>query len=131
MTQLAFVSTNTLLRPPTRSVTAATGRNVAKVKCSQTGPELKTQTLDDEPNDACAGCGHSGGPVRGCDGNGRIIGGLGAVVKWWPIKAYRPCPEFLKANKRYKRAGQSLDEIAFGRKSEGDDKSIRERLGGN
>lgn len=130
MTQPAFVSINPLLRPQGRSVTA-TGRGVAAVKCSQSGPEMQTQTQDDEPNGACAGCGHSGGPVRGCDENGRIIGGLGAVVKWWPIKAYRPCPEFLKANKRYKRAGQSLDEIAFGRKSEGDDKSISERLGGN
>ena len=64
----------------------------------------------------CAGCGREGGPETGCNGEGRIIGGLGAVVKWWPIKAYRPCPEFLKANKKYRRAGQSLDEIAFGRK---------------
>lgn len=130
MTHPGFVSINPLLRPSTRSV-IATGRDITTVTCSQTGPELQTQALDDEPNDTCMGCGHSGGPISGCDGNGRIIGGLGAVVKWWPIKAYRPCPEFLKANKRYKRAGQSLDEIAFGRKSEGDDKSIRERLGGS
>lgn len=55
---------------------------------------------------------------------------MGALVSWWPIKAYRPCPEFLKAKKTYKRAGQSLDEIAFGRKGTGDDQSITERLRG-
>lgn len=79
----------------------------------------------------CPGCGNERGPVSGCNGEGRIIGGLGAVVNWWPIKAYRPCPEFLKTNKKYRRAGQSLDEIAFGRKGAGDDISIGERLGGD
>lgn len=78
----------------------------------------------------CPGCGRAGGPVSGCNGEGRIIGGLGAVVSWWPIKAYRPCPDFLNTKKKYQRAGQSLDEIAFGRKGQDDDKSIRERLSG-
>lgn len=87
-------------------------------------------TEEDAKSNVCEGCGLEGGPSSGCDGGGRIIGGLGAVVKWWPIKAYRPCPELLKANKTYRRAGQSLDEIAFGRKGAGDDKSIRDRLGG-
>lgn len=65
---------------------------------------------------ACEACGLEDGPIAACDGSGRIIGGLGAVVKWWPIKAYRPCGELVKAKKTYRRAGQSLDEIAFGRK---------------
>lgn len=77
---------------------------------------------------ACPSCGRANGEVRGCDGNGRIIGGLGAVLKWWPIKAYRPCPDFINAKKIYRRAGQSLDEIAFGRKGTGDDLSISDRL---
>ncbi|GMI18766.1 hypothetical protein TrLO_g14387 [Triparma laevis f. longispina] len=49
-----------------------------------------------------------------CDGSGRILGGLGAfpLTSWWPIKAYRPCPNF---KGEYRRSGQSLDEIAFGR----------------
>ena len=49
-----------------------------------------------------------------CDGSGRILGGLAAlpITSWWPIKAYRPCPNFKGV---YKRQGQTLDEVAFGR----------------
>jgi hypothetical protein len=51
-----------------------------------------------------------------CDGSGRIAGGIGAVFTWIPIKAYRPCPNFVaKKGNVYVRAGQALDEIAFGR----------------
>jgi hypothetical protein len=50
-----------------------------------------------------------------CDGSGRILGGLGVIAPWWPIKAYRPCPNFIEAGGNYERAGQGLDEIAFGR----------------
>lgn len=49
-----------------------------------------------------------------CDGSGRIAGGIGAVFPWIPIKAYKPCPNF---GGQYERAGQGLDEIAFGRDS--------------
>eukprot|EP00567_Pseudictyota_dubia_P011323 CAMPEP_0197440526 /NCGR_PEP_ID=MMETSP1175-20131217/7015_1 /TAXON_ID=1003142 /ORGANISM="Triceratium dubium, Strain CCMP147" /LENGTH=141 /DNA_ID=CAMNT_0042970653 /DNA_START=45 /DNA_END=470 /DNA_ORIENTATION=- len=52
-----------------------------------------------------------------CDGSGRIIGGIGVVLDWWPIKAYRPCPNFIERGGRYVRSGQGLDEIAFGRDS--------------
>mmetsp|Transcript_32884 Transcript_32884/g.47588 ORF Transcript_32884/g.47588 Transcript_32884/m.47588 type:complete len:132 (-) Transcript_32884:195-590(-) len=54
-----------------------------------------------------------------CDGSGRIIGGLGAIelFSWWPIKAYRPCPNFIESGGQYVRSGQGLDEIAFGRDS--------------
>mmetsp|Transcript_9161 Transcript_9161/g.19023 ORF Transcript_9161/g.19023 Transcript_9161/m.19023 type:complete len:140 (-) Transcript_9161:784-1203(-) len=52
-----------------------------------------------------------------CDGSGRILGGLGAVLPWVPIKAYRPCPNFIENGGRYQRSGQGLDEIAFGRDS--------------
>lgn len=96
-------------------------------------PRRATRSFRMQANDSpdvCAGCGREGGVAPGCDGNGRVIGGLGAVVGWWPIKAYRPCGDFLKAKKTYRRAGQSLEEIAFGRKGEGDDKSISERLSG-
>lgn len=34
---------------------------------------------------------------------------------WWPIKAFRPCPGFLASGGRYRRRGQSMDEVAFGR----------------
>lgn len=52
-----------------------------------------------------------------CDGSGRILGGIGVVLPWWPIKAYRPCPNFIAAGGQYQRSGQGLDEIAFGRDS--------------
>lgn len=41
----------------------------------------------------------------GCDGEGRILGGLGAVpgFGWWPIKAYRPCPSLDQAGVEYTR----------------------------
>jgi hypothetical protein len=47
----------------------------------------------------------------------RIAGGIGAVVSWIPIKAYRPCPNFINRGGQYQRSGQGLDEIAFGRDS--------------
>lgn len=52
-----------------------------------------------------------------CDGSGRIPGGIGAVLPWIPIKAYRPCPNFIANGGFYERSGQGLDEIAFGRDS--------------
>jgi len=47
----------------------------------------------------------------------RIEGGIGVVLTWWPIKAYRPCPNFIERGGVYQRSGQPLDEIAFGRDS--------------
>jgi hypothetical protein len=42
---------------------------------------------------------------RSCDGEGRIIGGLGAMpgFGWWPIKAYRPCTALTEAGLDYTR----------------------------
>mmetsp|Transcript_3374 Transcript_3374/g.5917 ORF Transcript_3374/g.5917 Transcript_3374/m.5917 type:complete len:128 (+) Transcript_3374:56-439(+) len=65
---------------------------------------------------ACPGCGREEGSMKGCDGTGRIGGGISALIEWWPIKAYRPCDEYLKRKGEYKRSGQSLEEIAFGKK---------------
>jgi len=52
-----------------------------------------------------------------CGGTGRIQGGLGVLpgLKWWPIKAFRPCPECEKAGRAYNRRGQGLDEVLFGK----------------
>lgn len=47
----------------------------------------------------------------------RILGGIGVILPWWPIKAYRPCPNFIDKGGFYQRSGQGLDEIAFGRDS--------------
>ena len=55
-----------------------------------------------------------------CDGEGRVIGGIGSVpgFGWWPIKAYRPCTNFIESGKTYQRKGQILDKIMFGRDGE-------------
>mmetsp|Transcript_11561 Transcript_11561/g.27567 ORF Transcript_11561/g.27567 Transcript_11561/m.27567 type:complete len:142 (-) Transcript_11561:135-560(-) len=55
-----------------------------------------------------------------CDGSGRIEGGIGTILKFWPIKAYRPCPQLIENGGMYTRSGQGLDEIAFGRDSKYD-----------
>lgn len=81
---------------------------------------------------ACQACGKEE-KVGGCNGEGRILGGLGAVpgFSWFPIKAYRPCPAFVEAGGRYKRQGQSLEEVAFGRIGKQDSLDITERLNDN
>jgi hypothetical protein len=50
----------------------------------------------------------------------RIEGGIGVILKFWPIKAYRPCPKLIENGGFYQRSGQGLDEIAFGRDSKYD-----------
>mmetsp|Transcript_16145 Transcript_16145/g.34900 ORF Transcript_16145/g.34900 Transcript_16145/m.34900 type:complete len:138 (-) Transcript_16145:311-724(-) len=74
--------------------------------------ETTSETADETPKVAvkCPDCDL-------CDGSGRILGGIGVVLDWWPIKAYRPCPNFIERGGRYVRSGQGLDEIAFGRDS--------------
>lgn len=82
------------------------------------------------PPGSCQACGRES-LLGGCNGEGRIQGGIGAIplFSWWPIKAFRPCPEFVKVGGKYKRQGQSLDEVAFGRRGKSDDLDISERLG--
>ncbi|GBF94089.1 hypothetical protein Rsub_07357 [Raphidocelis subcapitata] len=66
---------------------------------------------------ACKTCGMDlSKKPSGCDGEGRIIGGLGAVpgFRWWPIKAYRPCPGLDQAGLEYTRKGQATNEVLFG-----------------
>eukprot|EP00262_Sarcandra_glabra_P002817 TRINITY_DN1319_c1_g1_i1.p1 TRINITY_DN1319_c1_g1~~TRINITY_DN1319_c1_g1_i1.p1 ORF type:complete len:168 (-),score=37.56 TRINITY_DN1319_c1_g1_i1:187-690(-) len=64
----------------------------------------------------CKACGREE-IEKGCNGEGRIQGGIGTVpgFGWWPIKAFRPCPGFVASGGRYRRRGQSMDEVAFGR----------------
>jgi len=52
-----------------------------------------------------------------CGGSGRLQGGLGVLpgLKWWPIKAFRPCPTCEAAGRAYNRRGQGLDEVLFGK----------------
>lgn len=112
------------LRPPVFAAPPGAARPARACAQPPAAADAPTAAEDSSPaapqesaaSTKCEACGREGGPVAACDGTGRIIGGLGAVVKWWPIKAYRPCGELVKAKKTYRRAGQSLDEIAFGRK---------------
>lgn len=66
-------------------------------------------------NRGCKACGREE-IERGCNGEGRIQGGIATVpgFGWWPIKAYRPCPGFVASGGRYKRRGQSMDEVTSG-----------------
>jgi hypothetical protein len=72
--------------------------------------------------DVCPTCGVPKNEIAfGCDGSGRIIGGIGAVpgFKWWPIKAYRPCPKATAAGIQYVRKGQDVDTILTGGRGDG------------
>ncbi|KAL3499208.1 hypothetical protein ACH5RR_038301 [Cinchona calisaya] len=78
------------------------------------------QVLEQEPQTpssvrGCQACGKEE-IERGCNGEGRIQGGIATVpgFGWWPIKAYRPCPSYVATGGRYRRTGQSMDEIGFG-----------------
>ncbi|KAK9790355.1 hypothetical protein WJX73_002737 [Symbiochloris irregularis] len=88
-------------------------------RCSRPQLDVRASAAEDQaqpeaPSTSCQTCGIplSQAP-RGCDREGRIAGGLGAVLgfDWWPIKAYRPCPELAKGGFNYTRRGQITDEI--------------------
>jgi hypothetical protein len=53
--------------------------------------------------------------TKGCDGLGKIQGGIATVpfFTWWPIKVFRPCPSYLQAGYQYKREGQTMDQVLF------------------
>lgn len=79
--------------------------------------ETEFVSYRDDPNfRGCRGCGREE-VERGCNGEGRIQGGIATVpgFGWWPIKAYRPCPGFVASGGRYRRQGQSMDDVASGR----------------
>ncbi|KAK9053042.1 hypothetical protein SSX86_029672 [Deinandra increscens subsp. villosa] len=61
----------------------------------------------------CKACGKAE-MESGCNGEGRIQGGIATFpgFGWWPIKAYRPCPGLVATGGRYRRKGQSMDEVA-------------------
>ncbi|KAK9145564.1 hypothetical protein Sjap_005467 [Stephania japonica] len=76
------------------------------------------------PLRGCKACGREE-VEKGCNGEGRIQGGIATVpgFGWWPIKAFRPCPAFVASGGRYKRQGQSMDEVAGGRAGKGSNKA--------
>ncbi|KAJ9173738.1 hypothetical protein P3X46_016847 [Hevea brasiliensis] len=78
--------------------------------------ESATVDSGEPPVGGCKACGRQE-IEKGCNGEGRIQGGIATFpgFGWWPIKAYRPCPGFVASGGRYRRQGQSMDEVAFGR----------------
>ncbi|GER26797.1 transcription elongation factor SPT5 [Striga asiatica] len=72
------------------------------------------------PAMGCKACGRED-IERGCNGEGRIQGGIATIpgFGWWPIKAYRPCPAYVASGGRYRRTGQSMDEVVSGKVKRG------------
>ncbi|KAL6850238.1 hypothetical protein ACP4OV_020865 [Aristida adscensionis] len=90
---------------------------VTKEQAAEEGSGPAVLSFRDDPNfRGCKGCGRAQ-VERGCNGEGRMQGGIAAVpgFGWWPIKAYRPCPGFVASGGRYRRYGQSMDDVASGR----------------
>mmetsp|Transcript_35591 Transcript_35591/g.33751 ORF Transcript_35591/g.33751 Transcript_35591/m.33751 type:complete len:193 (+) Transcript_35591:121-699(+) len=56
-----------------------------------------------------------GTTAAGCDGTGKIQGGIATIplFGWWPIKVFRPCPSYIAAGYVYKREGQTMDQVLF------------------
>eukprot|EP00798_Chlamydomonas_sp_ICE-L_P023090 gene23090-30284_t len=57
-----------------------------------------------QASNTCKKCGVDMSKVDGlCDQEGRVVGGMGALpgFGWWPIKAYRPCPNLELAGVEY------------------------------
>ncbi|KAF5729758.1 hypothetical protein HS088_TW20G00122 [Tripterygium wilfordii] len=120
----------TLLRYPSMSVipvSAAASSSPPSNSVVEDGPstppdtlpvqrESSTQELEQLPLRGCKACGREE-IEKGCNGEGRIQGGIATVAGfgWWPIKAYRPCPGLVASGGRYRRRGQSMDEVGFGR----------------
>ena len=67
------------------------------------------------PTTQCEAVGCSPELRKFCDGKGRIKGGMGALVDWWPIKVYRPCPAAAEAGRVYvlRTRGRRTDHHAL------------------
>ncbi|KAI5383408.1 hypothetical protein KIW84_070706, partial [Lathyrus oleraceus] len=76
---------------------------------------VPNQSKSSTQQSGCKACGKQE-IERGCNGEGRMQGGIATVpgFGWWPIKAYRPCPGFVASGGRYRRQGQSMDEVVSG-----------------
>ncbi|KAB1215448.1 hypothetical protein CJ030_MR4G010541 [Morella rubra] len=132
-----YISSSTWLHAPTTSVrypskltipfcsssSSSTTTSVAGEGPPPPPPDalpVQSQSARDDtdklPLRGCQACGREE-IERGCNGEGRIQGGIATIpgFGWWPIKAYRPCPRFLESGGRYRRQGQSMDEVVSGR----------------
>lgn len=115
---LAISSKRPALRLGAGSKTPVSKPRVQLVRSSQQSAGVEpTNDAPQPPQNVCKTCGVdlSAAP-KGCDGEGRIIGGLGAVpgFGWWPIKAYKPCSALNAAGVGYVRKGQITNDVLFG-----------------
>ncbi|KAM7525895.1 hypothetical protein LguiA_015797 [Lonicera macranthoides] len=128
-------SSNTWSSNPRISLTKSSSPNFIPSSSSSTSTSLADEEEEEEEEEGAAAAQSESSPTlsfplrgckacgkeeieQGCNGEGRIQGGIATVpgFGWWPIKAYRPCPGFVASGGRYKRQGQSMDEVAgFGR----------------
>ncbi|GMJ00453.1 hypothetical protein HRI_003714500 [Hibiscus trionum] len=116
-------STNYPFRPTvpfSSAASSATSTAEDEPTASPDGISLQSESatmlaVEDPPFRGCKACGKEE-LEWGCNGEGRIQGGIATVpgFGWWPIKAYRPCPAFVASGGRYTRRGQSMDDVASG-----------------
>ncbi|CAI0441695.1 unnamed protein product [Linum tenue] len=101
--------------PLSSSSSSSSSNSVLEEEPSPASPPLQGADSKSLPLRGCEGCGREE-MEKGCNGKGRIQGGIAAVpgFGWWPIKAYRPCPGFVASGGRYTRQGQSMDEVVSG-----------------
>eukprot|EP01035_Chromulina_nebulosa_P022973 gene22973-29765_t len=93
---------------------------VNKKICKKSNSLFSSLSADDDAISKCGTCKLapkcSGEySTKGCDGSGKIQGGIATVplFSWWPIKVYRPCPSYLAAGYVYRREGQTMDQVLF------------------
>ncbi|XP_059641958.1 uncharacterized protein LOC132283931 isoform X2 [Cornus florida] len=112
------ITTTLILRsssPSSSSANSVVAEEEEKESPSLPSDALPLQDTDSLPLSGCKACGREE-IENGCNGEGRIQGGIATVpgFGWWPIKAYRPCPGFVASGGRYRRRGQSMDEVVSG-----------------
>ena len=68
-------------------------------------------------------------PGCGCDGTGKMQGGIATYpgFGWWPIKVFRPCPEYVRGGYIYKREGQTMDQVLFSEPSNKMQETLKQR----
>ena len=68
-------------------------------------------------------------PSCGCDGTGKMQGGIATYpyFGWWPIKVFRPCPEYVRGGYIYKREGQTMDQVLFSEPSNKMQETLKQR----
>ncbi|KAK9822117.1 hypothetical protein WJX74_008886 [Apatococcus lobatus] len=107
------------LHTTVRSATEDSLEALSPVELKDAKPVELTDSLEEDGKCRLCGAELNKAPWS-CDRLGREVGGIGAVpgFKWWPIKAYRPCPSALKAGVKYVRKGQITDDVLFGRRKQ-------------